>query len=112
MPHSVVLVRGDSRCLFYELVLDFNGESAEEARLTDRPVEVGDTVTIDNQEWTVVRQLALRQRQHARFQCKRAEEMSDRNREMLERVEDLGRRAEEQRERAETGTCAQSSGGD
>ena len=96
----------------YELGLALDGESAEEVRLTDRPVAVGDTVEIDSQDWTVIRKLARRQRQHARFQCKRAEEMSDRNREMLERVEDLGRRAEEQRERAERGTFAQSSGGD
>jgi hypothetical protein len=84
----------------------------EEVRLTDRPVAVGDTVEIDSQDWTVVRELAGRQRRHARFECKRAEHMSDRNREMLDRVEDLRRRTEEQRARAVRGTCAQSSGGD
>lgn len=55
-----------------ELVLDFEGKSAEEVRLTDRPVAVGDTVQIDNQDWTVVRELRRTQRDNPRFLLKRA----------------------------------------
>jgi hypothetical protein len=55
----------------FELVLDFEGQSADEMRLTDLPVAVGDTVQVDNEAWEVVHGLAHGQRDQARFQCKR-----------------------------------------
>jgi hypothetical protein len=85
----------------YELVLDFEGESPQELRLTDRAVRVGDTVEIGAVDWVVVRALACQQCERARFQCRRAKAQSQRAAEMQEALEDVRRRAEEQRARLE-----------
>ena len=83
----------------YELVLDFEGQSAEEVRLTSEPVRVGDTVEVDAVDWVVVRELARRQRELARFQCRRAKSLSQRAREMQASMEDLRLRVDDQRAR-------------
>lgn len=83
----------------FELVLDFEGPTADEVRLTHLPVVVGDTVQVDDEAWEVVRELPRGQRHHARFQCKRAKHMSERHREKVLASEDLQRRMADQRAR-------------
>lgn len=51
----------------YEVVLRF--QDREEVRLTDRPLDVGNTLAIEGREWFVESREAKRGRAAARFIC-------------------------------------------
>ena len=69
----------------YEILLD--SDDHREVRITDQPLAVGDVLEIQGIHWEVVRALAPRDRAHARYQCRRAQEMKRSDEEIRLRAE-------------------------
>ena len=53
----------------FEIVLRDNGTS--EVRLTDQPVDVGDTIQVNDEDWVAVRTLPASAQAVARFEFER-----------------------------------------